>query len=62
MVLTEAETMSDPWSIASWTTIEFDSLAFGSVQVLCLETLLAGSRPWYVPANQLLLYKPLSRL
>jgi hypothetical protein len=62
MVLTEAETMSDPWSIASWTTIEFDSLAFGSVQVLCLETLLAGSRPWYVHANQLLLYKPLSRL
>jgi hypothetical protein len=54
--------MSDPWSIAGWTVIEYDSCTFSAVQMLCLQILIAGSRPWYVHASQLRLYKPLSRL
>jgi hypothetical protein len=60
--LTDAEKMSDPWSIAGCTIIEFDSLTFGPVQMLCLKILIAGSRPWYVHASRLRLYRPLSRL
>jgi hypothetical protein len=57
-----AENMSDPWSIAGWTVLEYDSCTFGIVQMLCLKILIAGSRPWYVHASRLRLYKPLSRL
>jgi hypothetical protein len=60
--LADVETMSDPWSIAGCTIIEFDSCTFGHVQMLCLKTLIVGSRPWYVHASRLRLYTPLSRL